>query len=93
VVNHAGAISGSICTHIYLCYVYAKSGSIFVPSVAHITMNNAARSLSYFVVLQNQFTGNLAQYLVPVVVVAILYGSRELGVVTAFSHSSSAGGS
>jgi len=93
VINHVAAIIGSICTHIYLCYVYAKSRSIFVPSVAHITMNNATRSLSYFVVLQNQFTANLAQYLVPVIVVAILYASRELGVVTAFTPESGAGDS
>jgi uncharacterized protein len=78
IVNHLGAIIGSICTHTYLCYVYAKSRSIFVPSIAHIALDNAARSLSYFVVLQNQFTGNLALNLTMVVVLAILFFSREL---------------
>lgn len=80
VVNHIGAIIGSICTHTYLCYVYAKSRSIFVPSIAHIALNNAARSLSYFIVLQNQFTANIAQYLVMVIVVAFLYYRKEFDI-------------
>ena len=42
VVNTIGGVIGSICTHTYLCYVYAKSRSIFVPSIAHITLDNAA---------------------------------------------------
>lgn len=84
VVNHIGAIIGSICTHTYLCYVYAKSKSIFVPSIAHIALNNAARSISYFIVLQNQFTANLAQYLVMVIVLVFLYYRKELNVLIDF---------
>ena len=80
-VNHTGAIIGSICTHTYLCYIYAKSRSIFVPSIAHITLDNAARSLSYFIVLQNQFTANLAQNLTMVIILAILYFSKELTIL------------
>jgi hypothetical protein len=80
-VNHIGAIIGSICTHTYFCYVYAKSRSIFVPSIAHITIDNAARSLSYFIVLQNQFTGNLAQNLTMVIILAFLYFSKELNIL------------
>lgn len=81
VVNHIGAIIGSICTHTYFCYIYAKSRSIFVPSIAHITLDNAARSLSYFVVLQNQFTGNLALNLTMVIVLIVLYFTRELNIL------------
>jgi uncharacterized protein len=83
-VNHIGAIIGSICTHTYLCYVYAKSRSIFVPSLAHIALDNAARSLSYFVLLQNQFTANLAQNLIMVIVLVFLFCSKELNILVDF---------
>ena len=82
--SHIAAIIGSICTHTYLCYVYAKSRSIFVPSIAHIALNNASRSFAYFVVIQNQFTVNIAQYLVMVLVVAFLYCRNELKIIPEF---------
>jgi hypothetical protein len=81
IVNQAAAIIGSICTHTYLFYVYAKSRSIFVPSIAHIAMNNASRSFAYFVVVINQFTANIAQYLVMVIVIASLYYRNELNII------------
>lgn len=84
ILNHIAAIIGSICTHIYLCYVFAKSRSIFVPSIAHIAMNNASRSLAYFVVMQNQFTANLMQSLAIVLVVAFLYFRQDLKVIPQF---------
>ena len=84
ITTHVAAIIGSICTHTYLCYVYAKSRSIFVPSIAHIAMNNAMRSFAYFVVVQNQFTANIVQYLVMVLVVTFLYYRKELNVLPEF---------
>jgi CAAX protease family protein len=88
VVNHIGTMVGSVCTHTYLCYVYAKSRSIFVPSIAHIALDNAARSLSYFIILQDQFTANLALNLTMAIVLAILYYTRELKcLVGPFAHS------
>ena len=84
IATHAAAIIGSICTHTYLCYVFAKSRSIFVPSIAHIALNNAMRSFAYFVVIQNQFTANIAQYLAMVLVVAFLYYGKELKVIPEF---------
>ena len=84
IVNHIGAIIGSICTHTYLCYVYTKSRSIFVPSIAHIALNNAARSFAYFVLIKNQFTANIAQNLVMVLVIAFLYHKKELSVIGEF---------
>lgn len=84
ILNHAAAMVGSICTHTYLCYVYAKGRSIFVPSIAHVAMNNASRSFAYFVVITNQFTANLAQYLVMVILVAVLYYRKELDVIPDF---------
>jgi hypothetical protein len=61
--------------------VYAKSKSIFVPSIAHIAMNNASRSFAYFVVVTNQFSANIAQYLVMVVVIVLLYYRKELNII------------
>jgi hypothetical protein len=84
VSNHMAGIVGSVCTHTYLCYVYAKSKSIFVPSIAHIAMNNAGRSFAYFIVVQNQFTANLATYLVMAFIVAFLYYRKELKVIPEF---------
>jgi hypothetical protein len=84
VLGHIAGIIGSVCTHTYLCYIYAKSRSIFVPSIAHIAMNNASRSLAYFVVIQNQFTANLVQYMAMVLVIAFLYYRKELKVIPEF---------
>ena len=69
---------GSVCTFIYLAYTYVKTKNILVASLAHIAMNNASQSLSYFVVIQNQFLANLGQVLTMVIVVVILYYSKEL---------------
>ncbi len=82
VVDQVGAIVGAIATHTYLCYVYSKSKSIFMPSVAHIALNNAARSLSYFVVLQDQFAANLVQNAVFLIIVVVLVLNGELGPLT-----------
>jgi membrane protease YdiL (CAAX protease family) len=84
ILEQAALLVGSICTHIYLCYVYAKSRSIFVPSIAHIAMNNASRSFAYFVVVTNQFNANLAQSFAMVVVIALLYYRKELTIIPEF---------
>jgi membrane protease YdiL (CAAX protease family) len=84
IIEQAALLVGSICTHTYLCYVYAKSRSIFVPSIAHIAMNNASRSFAYFVVVTNQFNANLAQSFAMVVVVALLFFRKELDVIPEF---------
>jgi uncharacterized protein len=90
VVNFIVTAIGSICTHTYLCYIYAKSRSIFIPSIAHITLNNAARSFAYFVVIQNQFAANLALNLTMVLVVAFLFYRKELRVIPDFLSEKSA---
>lgn len=71
---------GSVCTFTYLAYVYVKTQSVFVTSIAHIAMNNASMSLSYFAILHNQFLGNLGTTLVMVLVVAVLYWRKEFDV-------------
>jgi membrane protease YdiL (CAAX protease family) len=78
IINYLILAVGSICTFAYLAYVYVKSGSIFVASIAHIAMNNAATSLSYFVIVQNQFLANLGLTLAMLVVVAIMVSKRML---------------
>ncbi|MDH4138655.1 MAG: CPBP family intramembrane metalloprotease, partial [Anaerolineae bacterium] len=69
---------GSVCTFTYLAYVYVKSESVFVTSIAHIVMNNSAASFSYFAVIQNQVLANLGLTLTMIVVIAILYFKKEL---------------
>jgi membrane protease YdiL (CAAX protease family) len=67
---------GSMCTFAYLAYVYIKSGSVFATSIAHIAMNNAAASLSHFVIIQNQTLANLGLTLTMLAVVAIMFAKK-----------------
>jgi uncharacterized membrane protein YfcA len=50
---------GGICTFIYLVYVFEKSQSIWVVSLAHIVFNNASAAFSYLVIIQNKFLANI----------------------------------
>ncbi len=79
-VNLVVMALGSICTFTYLAYIYVKSKSVFVTSIAHITMNNAAASFSYFAILNNQLLANIGLTLTMLAVVAILYWKKELSV-------------
>jgi membrane protease YdiL (CAAX protease family) len=80
-VNVLALAVGSVCTFVYLVYVYAKTGSIWITALAHITINNASQSLSYFLVLQDQLMANVATVLVMALVVGWLYWRRELDVI------------
>lgn len=71
---------GSICTFIFLAYVYVKSRSIWVTSIAHITMNNTAASFSYLVIVKNQFLANFGLMLAMILVVVVLYCIGEFRV-------------
>ena len=79
-VNALVLAVGSICTFIYLAYVYIRSRSIFVVSIAHIALNNASMSLSYFTVLRDQFLGNLGTVLVMALLILVLYLRGEFRV-------------
>jgi len=68
---------GSICTFTFLAYVYIKSENIFVVSVAHITLNNVARSFSYFVIVQNQIMANIGLTITMLIAVVVIYFSKE----------------
>lgn len=72
--------AGSVCTFIYLAYVYVKSRSVWVTAIAHIAMNNAAQSFSYFAVIQNQLLANIGLALAMAIVVAVLYYTKQLRV-------------
>ena len=84
ILNYLILALGSLCTFAYLTYVYVKSGSIFVTSIAHISMNNAASSFSYFVITQNQTLANLGLTLTMLIVGAIMI-SQKMFVSGAFS--------
>lgn len=80
-VNIVALAVGSICTFVYLVYVYARTGSIWITALAHITLNNASQSLSYVLVLQDQVMANLATVLVMALVIGWLYWRGELDVI------------
>lgn len=78
ILNMAVLATGSICAFTYLAYVYVKSGSVFVTSIAHIAMNNAATALSYYVILRDQLLANLGTTLTMMLVLGILYATGRL---------------
>ena len=71
---------GSVCTFTYLAYIYVKSESVWVTSVAHIAMNNSAASFSYFAIVQHQVLANLGLTLTMIIVIAVLYYRKELNI-------------
>lgn len=79
-LNFLSLAVGAVCTFTYLAYVYVKSRSVWVTSVAHIVMNNSAASFSYITVLENQAMANFGLTLTMLIVVAVLYYRKELGV-------------
>jgi len=82
---------GSVCTFTYLAYIYVKSRSVWVTSLAHITMNNSASSLSCFGIIQNQVLANLGLALTMMIVVAFLYFKKELDIFPEYFQGGNAG--
>lgn len=78
---------GAISSFIYFCYVYVKSKSVFVTSLAHIAMNNSAASFSYFAVLKSQLIANLALSVTMLIVVIWLYRKNKFSVFKAYFES------
>lgn len=83
-LNFLNLAVGAVCTFTYLAYVYVKSRSVWVTSVAHIVMNNSAASFSYITVLQNQALANFGLTLTMLIVIAVLFYRKELGVFEAY---------
>jgi membrane protease YdiL (CAAX protease family) len=84
ILNYLILAAGSLCSFAYLAYVYTKSGSVFVTAIAHIAMNNAAVSLSYFVTVQNQTLANLGLTLTMLIVVSVM-SAKKMFVFGEFS--------
>lgn len=82
---------GSICAFTYLAYVYVKSKSVWVTSLAHIAMNNSSASFSYFAIIENQVLANAGFVLTMIIVVAILYLKKELSVFQEYFHGNHTG--
>lgn len=80
IINTAVLAISSVATFVFLAYVYIKTQNIFVASVAHITLNNSARSFSYFIILKDQLTANVGLAITMVLVVLVLYYMKELRV-------------
>jgi len=81
---------GSVATFIFLAYVFAESGSIWVASFVHAVLNNASRSLAYFAVVDNQVLANAALTAVMVVVVLALHATGRLRAFRGFFSSEAA---
>jgi len=90
ILNYLILAVGSVCMFAYLAYTYVKSGSVFVTSIAHISMNNAAASLSYFVIIQNQTLANLGLTLTMLVLVISMV-SRKMFVFDELSGNAPVG--
>jgi uncharacterized protein len=77
---------GSVCTFTYLAYVYVKSRSVWVTSLAHITLNNSSAAFSYFASVNNQVIANIGLVLTMLLVVAVLFYKKEFVVFSKYFH-------
>jgi membrane protease YdiL (CAAX protease family) len=82
---------GSVCTFTYLAYIYVKSKSVWVTSLAHIALNNSAASFSYFAVVQNLVLANIGLALTMMIVVGVLYYKKELDIFPKYLQDNNAG--
>ena len=73
-LNYFVLAIGAICTFVYMVYVFEKSQSIWVVSLAHIVLNNASASFSYLVAIQNQFSANIGLTLTMLLVLLLGVG-------------------
>jgi membrane protease YdiL (CAAX protease family) len=74
---------GAVATHTYFAYAYVKTRSIWVASLAHITLNNASASLGYIFVIENAFLANLGTVLVMIMVIGVLWATGRFEVFRA----------
>jgi membrane protease YdiL (CAAX protease family) len=84
VLNALILAAGSVATFVFLAYVFARTGSIWVASFVHAVLNNGSRSLGYFAVVESQVMANLALTAVMVGAVLLLHARRRLGVFREF---------
>lgn len=84
IINGIVLAVGSICTFVFFAYVYARSGSIWVASLAHAVFNNGSRSFSYFAKVDNQILANLGLTITMLAVVAFLFFRKKFAVFKDF---------
>jgi len=84
VLNALILAAGSVATFVFLAYVFARTGSIWVASFVHAVLNNGSRSLGYFAVVESQVMANLALTAVMVGAVLLLHARGRLGVFREF---------
>lgn len=90
-LNFVTLAIGSVCTFTYLAYVYVKSRSVWVTSLAHIAMNNSASAFSYFAIIQDQVLANIGLALTMMIVVIVLYFKKELTTFQGYFQDNIAG--
>ena len=83
-LNAAVLAVGAIASFVFFAWVYAKSGTIWVPALAHAVFNNGSRSFAYFAVVENQILANVGLMLAMLAVVAVLHIRGEWAVFDAF---------
>ncbi len=77
-VNVVVLAIGSLCTFALLAYSYVRTRNILVASLLHITINNASHAIGYYAVTgTDPLPANAALALVMVLVVAILYATKQ----------------
>lgn len=80
ILNGIILATGSICTHIFFAYIYAKSGTIWVAAFVHAVFNNGSRSFSYFAKVENHLLANAGLCVTMIIVVAVLYFRKDFKV-------------
>jgi membrane protease YdiL (CAAX protease family) len=83
-INVVVLAGGSLCTFAFLAYVYVKSESVWVASFAHIAINNASRSLSYFLAVEDQLLANVGLMATMLIVVVLLFFTGEFAIFRGF---------
>ncbi|MFA5859728.1 MAG: CPBP family intramembrane glutamic endopeptidase [Elusimicrobiota bacterium] len=68
---------GSVCTFIFLAYVYIKTRNIWVVSITHMTLNNSSHAFMYYCVMKNQLLANTMLSLTMAGIVLVLYFTGE----------------
>lgn len=79
----AGGV-GCVAMGVVFAHAYAASGSIWVPSLLHIAFNNASRSFSYWITVENQPLGDALLALVVITWAVWLWRTGRLDALRRF---------
>lgn len=92
-VQIAALTVGSIATGVVFARTYAVSGSIWAPSLLHITFNNASRAVSYWVRIENQPLADAMLALTMTAWAIVLWRTGRLRVLDRFDAATVGSGS